>query len=158
MAKIPRPSKHDIHNEARALELLTRLTDAVNRLENITAGPGITINRGAGGMSISAKGAKVGGRAAPGTATAGAINDTLTLARLQGTRDTDDWERGGDDPPRSVKVYLLTDLKYDEATLQFTMRARACTFDTAGCLYQIDAEDSDATLVFTAVLCEEEPS
>ena len=157
MAKIPRPSKHDIHNEARALELLTRLTDAVNRLENITAGPGITINRGAGGMSISAKGAKVGGRAAPGTATAGAINDTKVLARLQGTRDTDSWTRGEDSPARSVKLFGITDIKYDETTLQFTFRCRPCTFDTAGCLYQIEAEDEDATLVFTAVLCEETP-
>lgn len=142
----------------RLLEKLNRLVAAVNRLENLQGGPGVTIKRGSGGMTIFVERPQV--RAAPPAAetATGSINDTKILAHLQGTRDTDSWTRGEDTPARSVKAYLVTDPKYDPSTLQFTFRCRPCTFDTAGCLYQIEAEDEDATLVFTAVLCEETPS
>ena len=156
--KIRHPDIADVRDERRLLELLEKLVNVANRIENMTAGPGVSIQRAAGGVSISAK-PRTEARSSPGGAAAeGSIHDTKVLARLQGTRDTDSWTRGGDTPARSVKAYLITDAKYDETTLQFTIRARACTFDTAGCLYSIDAEDEDATLVFTAVLCEGTPS
>lgn len=155
--KIRHPDIADVRDERRLLELLEKLVNVANRIENLTAGPGVSIQRAAGGVSISAR-PRTEGRSSPaGSGSTGSINDTKILAHLQGTRDTDSWTRGEDTPARSVKAYLVTDMKYDDSTLQFTFRCRPCTFDTAGCLYQIEAEDEDATLVFTAVLCEETP-
>lgn len=154
---IARPTWADIRDERRLMALLTRLVESANRMENLTGGPGVAVLRSAGGVSVSLTGTGGEARSTPGEAAEGQISDTKTLARLQGSRDTDSWTRGEDSPPRSVRVYLITDMRYNTDTLRFTFRARPCTFDTAGRLYSIGPEDEDETLVFEAVLCQETP-
>lgn len=142
----------------RLLEKLNKLVAAVNRLENLQGGPGVTIKRGSGGMTIFVERPQVRASVpSAGEPATGIINDTKVLGRLQGTRDTDSWTRGEDNPARSVQYYVVTDPKYDPSTLQFTVRMRPVIADTAGCTYQVGAEDEDLTLIFTAVLCQPNP-
>jgi len=141
-------------------ELIRKLNNLRRSMQNastVKTGPGLAAIRNAGGTFIfltdqpPASGAVPGGGGQPGI-----INDTKELAKAQGQRDTDTWERGGEQP-RSVKVWAITDIKYDEATLKLTFRMRPMLFDTKGGLHSIGPEDENETLVFTAVLCQENP-
>ena len=136
----------------QTLRKLNRLVEAVNALDNITGGPGVSIQRTSGGVTINVE--PVGeSRAMPGGGGSGEIENTKNLGYLVGEADTDGWALT---EGRSVKVWAVTDVYYNENNLQCTLRMRPLLFDTAGALREIGPE-SDAMLVFTAVLCQETP-
>jgi len=155
---IARPTWADIRDERRLMALLTRLVESANRMENLTGGPGVAVLRSAGGVSVSLTGTGGEARSKPGEAAEGQISDTKTLGWQQGVRDTDTWTRSETGP--GVQVRVVTDIQFnssDPNNLTLTMRSRTLHFDSAGCLYNISAEDEQQTVITTAVLCQESP-
>lgn len=101
-------------------------------------GPGLAMFTGSGGTHI----------AFIPTATSTPSGDMSELAHVQGTQDTDSWERGDE----GVSVTVATDIRYDTSTYQLTYRTRTFEFDRDGRLKSISAE-SEPVLVTQAGEC-----
>lgn len=76
----------------------------------------------------------------------------IELGSSQGTQDSDTWDRDNDGEP--VAVSVITDIQYDDTTLQLTYRTRQLHFDKCGKLQSVDAE-SDLVTITTAEACDE---
>ena len=111
---------------------------------NIMVGPGLTMQRVAGGTLISLLENKA----------IAAVQDcsggtTKELAHIQAAQDTDTWDRDTDGCPVSVAV--ITDFEFT-ADYKLAYRTRTFTYDKGGNLISISAE-SDLVVVTTAEEC-----
>lgn len=70
------------------------------------------------------------------------------LGFIQGTQDTDTWDRDSENVPLEVQV--VTDAKYDATTHKITVRTRTLSFDRGGNLTGVSAE-SDLVEITEAV-------
>ncbi|MCL5105664.1 MAG: hypothetical protein M1133_16350 [Armatimonadetes bacterium] len=117
----------------------------LRRLENITGGPGVTVQPTPGGIAISVK-QLPGGTARKESNSGGTPQD---LAHVQATRDTDDWAKATDRCPVTVEV--VTDIEYNKTDHKLTFRTRLFTYDKGGNLVSIGQESDPLTLITTAV-------
>lgn len=148
--RIDMPRATTLENSRQHLELLQRLVVVANRAENLTAGPGVEINKAAGGAAVSIKQSRRNSQPASEPADECSGGTLVTLAASQGAEDADSWEREADDCP--VQYEVLTDVRFNETNGQLTFRTRALQFDRCGRLTNVSAESAEI-LITTAAVC-----
>jgi hypothetical protein len=129
------------------LRKLNKLVEGVRRSENLTGGPGVSIVQTQGGPGIFIRPMVAGGVGAQKSCTGG---DLLELDHLQGTQDTDTWDRTAENCP--VSVELITDWQYDTTSHKLSYRTRTFTLNRCGELTAISAE-SELVDAHTAEAC-----
>ncbi len=149
------PEYRDVDDKRRLVTLLQKLSRAVNRVTNMTGGPGIEVHKTAGGIAIFAiqkRGGRVGPvkESEPEDCTGG---DLQTLSMVIGEQDEDTWDRSSKNP---VKFSVITDIGWDSENGAIVGRLREIEADKCGKLKTVGAEGAWVTLVETDVCPEDE--
>lgn len=132
-------------DQANSAKKMNEIIEALNTLMSIGIGPGLAGRQTHTGLHISAMTQKSKGFIQ--SFDGGTLSD---MDSVQGTRDTDTWDRNDDDCP--VAVDIITDIQYSNVTHKIQFRTRTLTFDRGGNLKEISAE-SDLVDITTAIAC-----
>lgn len=163
----------DLQNPQQLLRRMNAMAAELNRLQNLSGGPGIAVQKNAGGIGISL----VGGREEGRTGSAEPPDPTGIHAELrnwQGTRDLDYWTRDSGytiyevdqngnpvlrhyEEHRGVTFWPIFDIIYDSNPLsdnfgKLMYRTRAMSHDRWGKLEDVDPEGELVTIT-TAAPC-----
>lgn len=129
-------------NERIRAEHINQLIDAYNALSNIAVGPGLEKKQTDTGVSFWLINTQ------PTTKTTKPLSgDPKQLSHVQGTQDTDTYDRDTDKAP--VSFTDITEIKYDETTHQLIFRYRTIVADG---IKSVSAE-SDPVIITTTVGC-----
>lgn len=132
---------------AQLAERMEELRREIMRMNRLTGGKAVAISNTPGGIGIAIKTAELAKFTNVSEPTGGEV---LALALTQDTQDTDDYDRGDDDCPVSVKV--VTEVQYDSTDHKLYARTRTLTFNRAGKLDSISTE-SDRVEITEAEGC-----
>ncbi len=110
--------------EPRLEERVEEIRREVLRLGRVTGSPGVRVRSTPGGIAIAATGGQQS-EARINKAAEEVSGSAKVLAAIQGTQDTDAYDRSSDNCP--VQFQVITDIKYDTSTHKLTFRTRTVT-------------------------------
>jgi hypothetical protein len=133
---------------AQLAERMEELRREIMRMNRLTGGKAISISNKPGGIGISINAAEIAKSVPAAPEPTG--GELLALALTQDTQDNDDYDRGDDDTPVTVRV--VTEIQYDITDHKLYARTRTLQFNRAGRLESITAESARVEIT-EAVLC-----